>query len=117
MKNPKSRSRYIRCPRDGTRVYLPKGIVERRCPTCWGWVDNPSKCEFTKLCRGKVTHRILTKLGDFYVCSKHAKEASGHKDVRYIVPFKNPMSGYFTSGEGSPPPYPGHWTTPRPELW
>ena len=45
-------------------------------------------CEYSKLCRNKPSHRILTKHGDFSVCRKHAKEAETNKDVRYITPLK-----------------------------
>lgn len=41
-------------------------------------------CEWPKLCSNKPTHKILTKVGDFKVCRKHAKEAETNKAVRYI---------------------------------
>jgi len=45
-----------------------------------------TKCDWSKLCYNKPTHKILTKVGDFRVCRKHAKEAEGNKLVRYIGP-------------------------------
>ena len=46
---------------------------------------NPIRhCGYVTGCPGKVTHRIFTKLGDFYVCNKHAKMAIFDKEVRYM---------------------------------
>ena len=189
MKNPRkerTKPHYIRCPRDGTRVYFPKGIVERRCPTCWGWIDNPTystildkagreygvmpfgskgvmigrtgdeKLKYVSpLVPGMRTAKVENPSKAYHLkrITQMARATAEEQDPEMKFYFGGqmtvevdnarvsratqteiegalrrgvkgtkrnpgyPITGYFTSGEGSPPPYPGHWTTPRPELW
>ncbi len=83
------------------RVHYIKSIDEatpedrEQYPVLFTGIGNPvRKCEMEHGCKGKVTHKILTKLGDFYVCSKHAKQAEGEKEVRYIVKLRNPGAAW-----------------------
>lgn len=48
-----------------------------------------TKCSYTKSCTNRATHDIQTSLGDFPVCTKHAKMAEHNKYVRYVVPRKS----------------------------
>jgi hypothetical protein len=45
-----------------------------------------TKCAYTKSCTNPATHYIYTSVGDYPVCSKHAKIAESNKAVRYVKP-------------------------------
>ncbi len=36
-------------------------------------------------CKEPAKVKIVSKVGDFWVCDRHAREAEKHKEVRYIV--------------------------------
>lgn len=42
-------------------------------------------CEFKRRCKEPARVKILTKVGDFWVCDRHAKEAERYNEVRYVV--------------------------------
>ena len=89
MKTRSDRSRPALLPHgktDPSRHFLPKrseGLAVGK------------HCEYAKGCPNKVTHSLWTKFGDFWVCSRHAKEAEGQKEVRYIEKVRrNPGSAW-----------------------
>lgn len=45
-------------------------------------------CDWDEHCQARVTHRILTdKMGSYFVCAKHSKEAEKNSHVVKIEEF------------------------------
>jgi hypothetical protein len=41
-------------------------------------------CEYNSVCTNKGTYLVITKIGEYFMCAKHAKLSEKQKEVRYI---------------------------------